>query len=134
MTERTHQAGEQHPDEWRQDLNPNANAGINASDVGANPEQAAISAYEIKEAHELLQDFTRDELRRIVILPPGSRLKQGATYINLKDPARREFTGSPDTEVDADSWYVPKSEVDYQLWNRLIGVENPERTGEADEA
>jgi hypothetical protein len=30
--------------------------------------------------------------------------------------------------------YVPKSETDYQLWNRLIGVTNPERTGEAAEA
>ena len=32
--------------------------------------------------------------------------------------------------VDETNFIVPKSEVSYQLWNRLIGVENPERTGE----
>ena len=31
------------------------------------------------------------------------------------------------------NWYVPKTEVDYQLWNRLIGVHNPERLGLAGE-
>jgi hypothetical protein len=29
--------------------------------------------------------------------------------------------------------YVPKSEVDYILWNRLISVDDPERLDEADE-
>ena len=24
-------------------------------------------------------------------------------------------------------WYVPKDAVDYELWNRLVGVSNPER-------
>ena len=24
-------------------------------------------------------------------------------------------------------WYVPKAAVDYELWNRLIGVSDPER-------
>jgi hypothetical protein len=28
---------------------------------------------------------------------------------------------------------VPKSAVGYQLWNRLIGVRNPERIGQASE-
>jgi len=28
-----------------------------------------------------------------------------------------------------DDWIVPKSEVDYQLWNKLVGVTNPARTG-----
>jgi hypothetical protein len=29
---------------------------------------------------------------------------------------------------------VPKSEVDYQLWNRLIGIDNPERLGDVDDS
>jgi hypothetical protein len=132
MTRRRAPAGTQHPEEWRQDLNPDASAGINAADVGADPEKAAPKAYDVKETHDLLQDFTDGELKRILIMPPGSRLKQGATYINLKDPARREFTATADMEVEPDNWYVSKSELDYQLWNRLIGVENPERLGEAD--
>ena len=35
--------------------------------------------------------------------------------------------------VEPGQWIVPKHGVDYQLWNRLIGVDNPERTGEASE-
>jgi len=31
------------------------------------------------------------------------------------------------------NWYVPKASVDYQLWNLLIGVQEPERLGLADE-
>jgi len=31
----------------------------------------------------------------------------------------------------SDNWYVPKTEVDYQLWNRLTGVQNPEQAGRA---
>jgi hypothetical protein len=30
-------------------------------------------------------------------------------------------------------WYVPKASVDYQLWNALIGITNPERLGQAAE-
>jgi len=37
-------------------------------------------------------------------------------------------------EAGSDNWYVPKTEVDYQLWNRLTGVQNPERLGEANES
>lgn len=33
-------------------------------------------------------------------------------------------------EAGANNWYVPKTEVSYWLWNRLIGVENPERLDE----
>jgi len=29
--------------------------------------------------------------------------------------------------VDEGDYLVPKSEVGYDLWNRLIGVENPDR-------
>ena len=32
-----------------------------------------------------------------------------------------------------DNWYVLKGSVPYQLWNRLIGVENPERLDQADD-
>ena len=35
-----------------------------------------------------------------------------------------------DMVVGVDEWYVPKSRVDYLLWNRLAGVDDPERLGE----
>ncbi len=37
-------------------------------------------------------------------------------------------------EVGPDNLYVPKTEVGYQLWNRLTGVNNPERLGEDSES
>ena len=31
--------------------------------------------------------------------------------------------------VDSDEWIVPKESVDYELWNWLIGVDDPYRLG-----
>jgi hypothetical protein len=125
--------GEQHPEEWRQDLNPNAMAGQNIGLAGPHPETDAPTAFDLKDAHRLLADLTDDDLKQIPILPPGSRLEQGATYLDLRDPRHREFTARGDMEAGPSDWYVPKDQVDYQLWNRLIGVTNPERLGEADD-
>jgi hypothetical protein len=74
-----------------------------------------------------------DKLKQLPVLPPGSRLQQGATYIDLRAPKPTEFTARGDEEANPDHWYVPKSAVDYQLRNRLIGVRNPERLGMAGE-
>lgn len=118
------------PDEYKKDLNPNEGAGLNHGLDGQNPEKAGLNAYDIKELHEKLKDFTNDELRQITIIPHGGRLEQTATYIDLNDPKREEFTAMGAIEAEPDNYYVPKSDVGYQLWNRLIGVQNPERTGE----
>src|SRR5438876_1005504 len=72
-------------------------------------------------------DDTRDPRR--VARPLRARLEQGATYIDLASDAPREFTATGDMVANRDHCYVLKSAVDYTLWNRLIGVENPERTG-----
>jgi hypothetical protein len=133
MVEKESHAGEQHPEEWRQDLNPDANAGQNYGSAGDARLEAA-TAYDIKELHNALDGFTADELKRILVLPAGSRLQQGATYIDLSTPDRNEFKAMGNVEAGPGNWFVPKSEVDYQVWNRLIGVTNPERTGEADDA
>ncbi len=129
MQEKRSHAGEQHPEEWRKDLNPNANAGQN---YGDSEEQNAPTAHESGELRRMLSDFTKDELKRILVLPPGSRLEQGATYIDLAAPNRNEFTAEGNIEAGPDNYFVPKSQVDYQIWNRLIGITTPERIGEAD--
>src|SRR5437667_7810699 len=91
------------------------------------------TAYEIKNLHDRLQDLHDDDLKQVPILPEGARLEQGATYIDLREHDPREFTARADMVAGPANWYVPKTEVDYQLWNRLIGVDNPERLGLADE-
>jgi hypothetical protein len=125
--------GEQHPDQWRRDLNPDAMAGQNVGTSNPHPEQTARTAYDLKDAHRMLEGITDVGLKAIPVLWPGARLEQGGTYIDLRDPHRREFTATGDMEAGPDHWYVPKSGVDYQLWNRLIGIDNPERVYTAPE-
>ncbi len=134
MSEKTSRQTEQQPDEWQQDLNPNSMAGQNVGLEGPHPEKDAPNAYEIKELHSTLEGYTSDELKQIPVLPPGSRLEQGAKYVDLMDSKRKVFTAMGNMEAGPSNRYVPKTEVDYQLWNRLIGVQNPERLGEANES
>ena len=130
MTQRVYDPSDKHPPKYPADLNPDAAAGINYGRVGPHPEKDdPRTAYDVKEAHRRLHDFTDDQLKRIPILPAGSRLEQDATYIDLADPARKEFKATSGMEAGPDSLLVPKSEVDYQLWNRLRGVTDPARTG-----
>lgn len=133
MTQQSH-AGEQHPDEWREDLNPEPQAGQNRGGGNIGDDETTPSAYELKEAHRHLEGFTDDELRAIPVVPSGQRLKQGAVYIDLRSHDRAEFKARGDMEAEEGSMYVPKSEVEYPLWNRLIGVTEPERLDQADEA
>jgi len=128
MTQKVYDPTEKHPPEYQKDMNPDAAAGINYGLVGSHPEKGAYkTAYDVKEAHRRLSDLTDDLLKQIPIMPTGSRLEQDATYLDLAD--RREFKATSGMEVRADQLLVPKSEVDYQLWNRLRGVTDPARTG-----
>jgi len=120
-----------HPGSYQRDMNPDAAAGQNFDLTGPHPEKNnPRTAYDVKEAHRILHDFHDDVLKTIPILPAGSRLEAKAAYLDLRDPSRREFHASADMTAGEDHLYVPKREVDYQLWNRLIGVTTPERTGE----
>ena len=62
---------------------------------------------------------------QIPVLPQGSRLEQGATYIDLNNLERGEFTATGDMEAGPDNWYVPKTEVPYEIWNGLVGLKGP---------
>jgi len=133
MTEKQFQPGEQHPEEWQRDLNPDALAGQNLGPETAQVAKDAPTAYEVKDVHRQFHGFSDDELKRIPILPAGTRLEQGTTYIDLQDESLSEFTATAGMVAGPGNWFVPKSEVDYQLWNRLIGITNPERLGDAGE-
>jgi hypothetical protein len=69
---------------------------------------------------QLADEFRDDELQRIPLLPRGHRLEQGATYFDLC--VGREFCAIAKEVVDRDGCFVAKSDVDYELWNRLIHV------------
>jgi len=131
MPDRRVLPGDQHPERYRDDLNPDPTAGQNhglhtADTVGP-------SAYDVKDVHQTWRDFSNADLKQLSILPEGTRLRQGAVYLDLNDPARGEIKALGNMEAGPEHRYVAKDAVPYDLWNALIGVDNPERLGVADE-
>jgi hypothetical protein len=117
---------DKHPQEYTNDLNPNAMAGQNINTPSTVPMR---SAYDIKDAHRRLRDLLDDDLRQILVQPEGTRLKQGATYVDLNNLEGGEFTATGDMTAGPNKWYVAKNDIHYNLWNLLIGVDTPERLG-----
>ena len=95
--------------------------GQNIGAAGAHREKETRTAKDVKAVHARFNDWLDSDLDQVPILPTGARLEQGATYINLKDRQPREFVATGAMEVGSSHWYVPKSDVPYQLWNRLLG-------------
>jgi hypothetical protein len=115
------------PEPAQHDLNPDAAKGLNWGLAGQHPEKNLLSA---KDVHALLSHLRDDELDRIPILPAGARLESNATYVNLRESPPREFTAEGSEEVGDADWIVPKTEVDYQLWNRLLADRSRQRFNE----
>src|SRR6266568_2298888 len=74
--------------------------------------------------------LSADEIKNITILPAGTRLEQGAKYIDLRHLEQGEFVARSNMVADVINAYVPKKETDYLLWNRLNQVETPARLDE----
>jgi hypothetical protein len=109
------------------DLNPDAMAGQNLGISEAQPAKHGRTAYDVKPVHERFKHFSDEELKQLRILPIGSRLEQGARYIDLNNLELGEFTATGDMHVGPNNWVLAKKDVPYELWNRLCGIENPER-------
>jgi len=123
------------PEAFEHDLHPNSPGGENNIEA-LDRETAQETAYNNKDIVRAYPLLTDDELKRLLILPEGTPLEQGATYYDLKHRGRGEFTAqSSGKTAGKDNWYIAKSQVGYPLWNRIIGIDNPERldqpTGEA---
>jgi hypothetical protein len=118
-------------EDFESDLHPNQPAGRNAGPRAGSIDVGLPTARDVKEVHRALGgDFADDELKLIPVLPTGRRLEQGATYVDLCDPAREEFTARAGMAAGGGHWYIPKDQVPYSLWNRLTGVRDPERIPE----
>src|SRR5688572_29766145 len=119
------QARQKHPDEWQQDLNPNHLAGQNvgpSTDVGTEPER---TAFHLRKNGQDIRNAEDEELKQVPLVPAGTRLQQGATYIDLNEKPPQEFTARGDMSAGEGNAYVPKDRVPYEIWNRLIGEEKP---------
>lgn len=116
-----------HPDRaLRERLNPQPNAGRNYGLQGPHPEKDnVLTAYDLKELQRKLRHLPDADLRAIPILPVGSKLEEKATYIDLREPQPFvPFTARAGMQVGDTNWFVPKSAVYYELWNRLVGVQH----------
>src|SRR5438093_13715305 len=113
------QAQRKHPDRREDDLNPDQLQGQNIGPSSAEDSNARTAA-QIKEVTELLPNFRNDELREIPIVPRGSRLKQGAVYLDLRKPASGSFQAIGEMAAGPEDLYVPKAEVAYVYWNVLL--------------
>lgn len=132
MTGKIYHPEDKHPEPHEKDLNPDANQGLNYGTLGPHPEKGnPTTAFDIKEAHDQFRGYSDDELRRLPIMPAGSRLEQDAVYFDLKHPSRGEIHARGDMSAGPDDLLVPKAEVPYPLWNRLIGVTDPDRLDRA---
>jgi hypothetical protein len=116
----------------REDEHPDVEAGPGGDRSGSHPQtEHPRTAQDVEEAHRQLIGWTEDELGQVPLLPVGVRLDAGATYVDLRDPARREFTATGEMQVPPDGLYVPRSGVDHRTWVRLLGVRTAEWIGQA---
>lgn len=89
-----------------------------------------LNADQFKDLRTRLPGLTDAELERIPVEPVGYRLRQGATYVNLRDPNLTPFVAMGGMQAEPGDAIVPKSDTDYILWNRIVGVETPEQLDE----
>jgi hypothetical protein len=74
-----------------------------------------------KGLHDRLPELTNDEISRLQVLEPGTRLEQGGTYIDLNRLNEGPFKALGGHEATKRDRYVIKRDTDYELWNRLVG-------------
>lgn len=126
MTRKIYHPEDKHPEPYQQDLNPDANKGLNYGKAG--PPIPTRSAYDIKELHDTLEGFSAEELKQMRVLSEGARLETDATYLNLADEDPHEIHASGDEDVGPDDLYLAKKDIPYESWNRLLGYRAPRRT------
>jgi hypothetical protein len=103
------------------DLRPHEFAGNNDGTHDALDPDRLIRAYDRKEWHEKLPQFTNDELKNLLILPQGTRLEQGASYFDLLHPEDGEFSARADFVTNEENLILPKNQHDFEIWNKLLG-------------
>ena len=78
-------------------------------------------AVDDKVLHDRFPELTSDELSRLQVLEPGTRLEQGGSYIDLNRLSEGPFKALAGREATERDRYVAKRDTDYELWNRLVG-------------
>lgn len=114
---------------------PTFAAQLAPKDIGGGHADESAPAAADKRVHNILSTFTKDELDRLAVVQPGVALEQGGTYVDLNNLADGPFKAIGGHEATSDNRLVAKRDTDYELWNRLVGmdaepgVERPEQAG-----
>ena len=74
-----------------------------------------------KALHNRLSSFSSDELARLAVLEPGTRLEQGGVYLDLNRLDDGPFQALGGHEATKANRFVAKRDTEYELWNRLAG-------------
>jgi hypothetical protein len=119
------QAHQKHPDPWQQDLNPDHLAGQNIGPPSGELGSAQLTAFHLRKQGHAVGGLDDEELKQVPLVPAGSRLQQGATYVNLAGNPYEEFTATAEITASPGDAYAPKDRVPYEIWNRLIGEPKP---------
>lgn len=112
------------------DLHKDVPPGENVDASAPQSEAMGLSADMLKDLHERLPGLTDAELKRIPVEPEGYRLREGATYVDLRDPNLTPFVAMGGMVARPGSALAPKSATDYLVWNRIVGVSTPEQLDE----
>lgn len=113
-------------DESEQDVTPDFLVEITSVLEALHKERETLTAYGIPALRRRLFGFCNADLKQIPVLPGGSRLEQGATYLDLTERPPCAFMALDDMEAGAGHFYAPKSQVPDRLWNRLLGRHQPD--------
>jgi hypothetical protein len=120
---------DKHPQPYQEDLAPDASKGLNYGLEG--PDLPTQDASNVKDLHELLSDFSAEELKQIPVQCAGNRLETGAVYLKLSAHQRYEFKAQGTEDVLDGDFIIAKKDVPFELWNRLVGIDDPARTKRA---
>jgi hypothetical protein len=119
------QARQKHPDEWAADLNPNHMAGQNVGQESDGFKPSGTTAFHLRKRGHELRGLDDNDLKQVPVLPEGTRLQQGATYVDLTSDRPEEFRATAEMIAQPGHAYAPKDRVPYEVWNRLIGEPKP---------
>jgi hypothetical protein len=119
------QARQKHPSQWQQDLNPGHLAGQNIGPPADELGLSHVTAFHLRKRGRPVGGLDDEELKQVPLVPVGSRLQQGATYVNLAGDSWQEFTATAEITASSGDAYAPKDQVPYEIWNRLIGEAKP---------
>lgn len=98
-------------------LHADSHAGQHDVMPPAEDDQTLVAA-DNKDVYALLPDFHKDELRRLQLVSPGTRLQMGDVYCDLRDRGRGELTAHGEETV-GEELLIAKRGTDYEIWNKL---------------